>query len=113
MEMLDRDGAIRKATHKEVAEWSTSVYWDMVGSKILKNAWRKTGFDWFEGVGDNDNNDNVDGNGDGNNNGDGDYDNEDDNANIDFVFNDGKGNEDDIDKDVAKEGWNIVDEGRA
>jgi hypothetical protein len=108
MEMLDRDGAIREATHEEMAEWMASVYWDMVGSKILKNAWGKTGFGWFEGVGNNDNDDNADSNGDGNNDGNGDYDNKDDDANVDFVFNDGKGDEDDINEDVAEEGWNIL-----
>jgi hypothetical protein len=113
MEMLDRDGANREATREEVAEWTASVYWDMVGSKILKNAWRKTGFDWFEGVGNDHNNDNADGDGDGDNDGNGDYDEEDDDANVNFVFDDGEGNEDDIDEDVAEEGWNIVDEGGA
>ncbi len=39
----------------------------MMGSKILTNAWWKTGYDWFEGVGDNNNNDND---GDDNNIGD-------------------------------------------
>ncbi len=38
MEMLNQDGVIREATRKEVAEWMASVYWNMVGSKILKNA---------------------------------------------------------------------------
>ncbi len=71
-EMLTQDGVICEVTRKEVAEWTASVYWNMVGSKILKNAWQKRGFDWFEGVGDNNNNDNADGDGDGNNSGNGD-----------------------------------------
>jgi hypothetical protein len=109
MEMLDRDGVIREVTCKEVAEWMVSVYWNMVGSKLLKNAWQKTGFEWFEGMGDDDNDDNADDDSDGNNNGNGDYD-EDNNANVNFVFDDGKGNEDDIDEDVAGEGWDIMEE---
>jgi hypothetical protein len=113
MAMLDRYGVTREATRKEVAEWMVSIYWNMVGSKILKNAWQKVGFDWFEGVGDDDNDDNADGNGDGDNNGNGDYNNEDDDVNVNFIFNDGKGDEDDINEDIAEEGWNIVDEGGA
>jgi hypothetical protein len=85
----------------------------MVGSKILKNAWQKTGLDWFEGVGNNDNDDNANGDGNGNDDSNSNYNNG-DNANVDFdfVFDDGKGNEDDINEDVAEEGWDIVEEGR-
>ncbi len=61
MDMLDKEGEICYATRKEVAEWTTIAYWQMVGSKILKNAWWKMGYDWFEGVGD-DNNNNVNSN---------------------------------------------------
>jgi hypothetical protein len=57
-DMLNKEGEIRDATHKEVAEWTAIVYWQMEGSKILKNAWQKTGYDWFEGVGEDNNNDN-------------------------------------------------------
>ncbi len=63
-------------------------------------------------MGNDKNNNNANGNGDG----DGDCNNDsygDDNANVDFVFNNGDGNEDDINEDVAKEGWDIVDEGGA
>ncbi len=117
MEMLDQDGVICKATREEVAEWTASVYWNMMGSKILKNAWRKTGYDWFEGVVDKEDNDhNANGDGDsggndnGNNDGDGDGNND---INVDFIFDDGKGDEDDINEDFAKEGWDIVVEGGA
>jgi hypothetical protein len=47
------------------------VYWQMMGSKILKNAWWKMGYDWFNGEGDNNNNDNT-----GDNNNIGDFDDE-------------------------------------
>jgi hypothetical protein len=80
-DMLDKEGEIRDATLKEVAEWMAIVYWQLMGSKILKNAWWKTGYNWFEGVVDDNNNDD--------NNGDdkdiGDFDNE---------YNVGNGNED-------------------
>ncbi len=111
IEMLDKDSTICEAMCKEVAEWMVGVHWDMVGSKILKNAWGKTGFDWFEGISDNNNDDNADGDGDGNNDNHGDYNKEDDDANINFVFDNGKGDEDDINEDVADKAYNIVDKG--
>ncbi len=70
-DMLDEEGEICDATRKEVAEWMAIVYWQMVGSKILMNAWQKMGYNWFKGVGDNNNNDNN-----GNNNKIVDFDNE-------------------------------------
>jgi hypothetical protein len=57
MDMLDKEGEICDAMLKEVAEWTAFVYWQMMGSKILTNAWWKMGYEWFEGVGDNNNND--------------------------------------------------------
>jgi hypothetical protein len=105
---LERDGVIHVPSRKEVAEWTASVYWNLVGSKILKNVWRKTGFNWFEGIGNDNNDDHANSNGDGND----DYnDDNDGNADINFVFDDSKGDEEDIDEDVAEEGWDIVDEG--
>jgi hypothetical protein len=56
MDMLNKEGEIHDATCKEVAKWTAIVYWQM-GSKILMNAWWKTGYDWFEGVGNDNNND--------------------------------------------------------
>ncbi len=50
MNMINTISEIREATCKEVAAWTAEVYWDMMGNKLLKNAWRKTGYDWFEGV---------------------------------------------------------------
>jgi hypothetical protein len=81
--MLNKEGEICDATREEVAEWMAIVYWQMMGSKILKNAWWETGYDWFEGVGNNNNNDD-----DGNDNDIGDFDNE---------FNVCNGDEDEID----------------
>jgi hypothetical protein len=112
MEMLDRGSVICEVTWEKVAEWMASIYQNMVGSRIIKNAWRKMGFDWFEGIGNDDDDDNANGDGDGDNNGDGNYYNK-DNANVNFVFNNSKGKEDDIDEDVAEEGWDIVEEGGA
>jgi hypothetical protein len=65
---LERDGVICEAMCKEAAEWTASVYWNLVGSKILKNVWWKMGFNWFEGIGDDNNNANANGDGNGNGN---------------------------------------------
>ncbi len=67
------------------------------------------GYDWFEGVGDVDGNDdaNGEGNGDGNENSDNNGNcngNGNDDINVNFVFDDCKGNEDDINEDVSEEG---------
>ncbi len=62
-DMLDKEGEICDALRKEVAKWTAIVYWQLMVSKILKNVWWKTGYDWFEGVVDDNNNDN---NGDNN-----------------------------------------------
>ena len=37
-------------TREEVSEWAAAVFWELVGSRILRNSWRKTGFDRFPGV---------------------------------------------------------------
>jgi hypothetical protein len=70
-DVLDKEDEICEVKRKEVAEWTAMVYWQLVGSKILKNAWCKMGYDWFEGVGDGNNN-----NDDGNDNDIGDFNDE-------------------------------------
>jgi hypothetical protein len=87
------------------------AYWNMMGSKVLKNAWQKMGYIWFEMVGDDDNSDD-----DSNSNGDNNDNNDDDNVgNVNVVFDNGKGNENYDDdqsnyNNVAKEGWDYVEE---
>jgi hypothetical protein len=36
--MLDKEGEIRDTSCEEVAEWMAIVYWQLMGSTILKNA---------------------------------------------------------------------------
>ena len=48
--LLDEVDAVRDATRGEVSEWMVSVYWEMVGLPVLRNSWRRTGFDWFPGL---------------------------------------------------------------
>jgi hypothetical protein len=52
--LLDTTDKVRDATREEVSEWVAEVFWEFVdsGSRILRNAWRKTGYDWFPGVDD-------------------------------------------------------------
>ncbi len=63
VDLLDTTNEVRDATRKEVSEWAAAVFWELVGSRILRNSWRKTGLDWFPGVVDPD--DIVDGGGGG------------------------------------------------
>ena len=50
VDLLDTTNEVRDATREEVSEWAAAVFWELVGSRILRNSWRKTGFDWFPGV---------------------------------------------------------------
>jgi hypothetical protein len=50
MDMLDIYGNIREATREEVAAWTAEVIWEMMGKTMVKNSWRKMGYNWFEGV---------------------------------------------------------------
>ncbi len=65
--LLEQTNEVCDATRKEVSEWMAACYWELVGSRILRNSWRKTGYDWFPGLvdqddmaGDNDNGGSVD-----------------------------------------------------
>jgi hypothetical protein len=85
-----------------VAEWTAIVYWQMMGSKILTNGWRKTGYHWFEGVGGNNNNNN-----DGDDNDIGDVNNEfdvgnsnEDKSDFNYEYDDDKSNFDNNVKEV-------------
>ncbi len=54
VDLLDKTNEVRNATREEVSEWAAAVFWELVGSRILLNSWRKTGFNWFPGVVDQD-----------------------------------------------------------
>jgi hypothetical protein len=54
-DLLDTTNEVRDATREEGSEWAAVVFWKLVGLRILRNSWRKTGFDWFPGVLDPDN----------------------------------------------------------
>jgi len=47
VDLLDTTNKVRDATREEVSKWAAAVFWELVGSRILQNSWRKTGFDWF------------------------------------------------------------------
>ena len=48
-DLIDATNEVRDATREEVVEWATAAYWEMAITKkgILRNAWRKTAYDWF------------------------------------------------------------------
>jgi hypothetical protein len=37
--------------HQKASEWKAAVFWEMMGSRILRNSWRKMVIDWFPGLG--------------------------------------------------------------
>jgi hypothetical protein len=41
-------------SHEDISGWVAEVVWGLNGKQLMRNAWRKTGYDWFfdEGVGD-------------------------------------------------------------
>ena len=63
---IDRTGLVYAPTREDISGWVAEVVWGLNGKNLMRNAWRKTGYDWFfeEGVGDNiigDDNDSGDG----------------------------------------------------
>ena len=58
--MIGATDTVRNMMREEVAECVVAVYWNMVGSNVLKKAWQKTEYDWFPGLA-HDNNNNDDG----------------------------------------------------
>jgi len=102
---------VRDTTRMEVSEWAAAVFWELVGSWILRNSWRKTGFDWFPGVVDPDDiADGSEGGDDGHDNGNnGDDGGEDDGYTSDDSLigsNNEEGGESRDDEDIEDEGEN-------
>jgi hypothetical protein len=59
---IDRTGLVYAPTREDISGWVAEVVWGLNGKNLMRNAWRKTGYDWFfeEGVGDvGDNGDDV------------------------------------------------------
>ena len=107
-DLLDTTNEVHDAMREEVSEWAAAVFWELVGSRILRNAWRKTGFDWFPCMLDPDNivatdgdernndNDNDEGNGEG------------EDVGFDDLFEDSEDNED---EDSDDDNDDSMDEG--
>ena len=49
IDSIDHKGKVFVPTRKDVSSWVAEVVWGMDGRKLMRNAWRKTGYDWFEG----------------------------------------------------------------
>ena len=51
---IDRTGLVYAPTREDISGWVAEVVWGLNGKQLMRNAWRKTGYDWFfeEGVGD-------------------------------------------------------------
>jgi hypothetical protein len=52
---LDQTGLVYAPAREDISGWVAEVVWGLNGKNLMRNAWRKTGYDWFfeEGVGDN------------------------------------------------------------
>ena len=114
-DLIDTTNEVRDETREEVVEWATAAYWEMAITKkgILRNAWRKTAYDWFpDGLvnggdeGDDDNDSDSVGNDDDNDDNDvwADDDNEEDNYIFDDDESDNDNEESDYDDDDEDEG---------
>jgi hypothetical protein len=44
---IDRTGLVYAPTHEDISGWVAEVVWGMDGKDLMRNAWRKTGYDWF------------------------------------------------------------------
>ena len=94
-DLIDTTNEVRDATCEEVVEWATAAYWEMAITKkgILRNAWRKTAYDWFpDGLANGSDKGNDDNDGDSVGNDDDNNDNDvwadDDNEEDNYIFDD-------------------------
>ena len=44
---IDRTGMVYAPTREDISSWVAQVVWGMDGKPLMRNAWRKTGYDWF------------------------------------------------------------------
>ena len=49
---IDRTGLVYAPTREDISGWVAEVVWGLNGKQLMRNAWRKTGYNWFfeEGV---------------------------------------------------------------
>ena len=105
--LIDEINKVHNAMHKEVSEWAAGVFWETIGSQILKKSWRRLGHDWLPGVvdpndivqGDNGDDEDDDGKDDDGDNDDGDNDRDNDNHHWDNSDDDSKGERDNDNED--------------
>ncbi len=48
MAMIDNHGVVEAPTRDDIALWAVSAHWDMDGTLMMRKAWRKTRYSWFE-----------------------------------------------------------------
>ncbi len=44
---IDRTGLVYAPTREDISGWVAEVVWGMDGKDLMRNTWRKTGYDWF------------------------------------------------------------------
>ena len=48
MAMINNHGVVEAPTRDDIALWAVSAHWDMDGTLMMRKAWRKTRYSWFE-----------------------------------------------------------------
>ena len=49
IEEIDRTGIVYAPSRDDISSWVAKVVWGMDRKPLMRNAWRKTGYDWFPG----------------------------------------------------------------
>ncbi len=49
---IDRTGMVYAPTREDISSWVAQVVWVMDGKPLMRNSWRKTGYNWFPEEGD-------------------------------------------------------------
>ena len=44
---IDWTGMVYTPTREDISSWVAQVVWGMDGKPLMRNAWRKMGYDWF------------------------------------------------------------------
>jgi hypothetical protein len=44
---IDRTGMVYAPSREDISSWVAQVVWGMDKKPLMRNAWRKTGYDWF------------------------------------------------------------------
>ncbi len=49
IDKINHTSMVYAPTREDILSWLVEVVWGMDGKNLMRNAWRKTGYNWFEG----------------------------------------------------------------